>query len=122
MSKSDPDSAIFMEDTREDVQRKIKKSFGPPQIVKENPIIDYCEHIILPAQGLLRVNRKEEFGGPKTYTNFDDLVADYKSGECHPGDLKPAVAEALNKLLQPVRDHFANDPYAKKLLETIRGW
>lgn len=99
MSKSDPDSAIFMEDTREDVQRKIKKSFGPPLIVKENPIIDYCEHIILPAQGVLRVNRKEEFGGPKTYTNFDDLVADYKSGECHPGDLKPAVADALNNLL-----------------------
>jgi hypothetical protein len=21
-----------------------------------------------------------------------------------------------------VRDHFANDPYAKKLLETIKGW
>ena len=30
MSKSDPDSAVFMEDTREDVVRKIKKSFCPP--------------------------------------------------------------------------------------------
>lgn len=122
MSKSDPDSAIFMEDTREDVARKIKKSFCPPLIIKDNPIIDYCKHIILPALGKLTVNRKEEFGGAKTYTIFDDLVEDFITGELHPGDLKPAVSDAINKLLQPVRDHFANDPYAKKLLETIKGW
>jgi len=40
----------------------------------------------------------------------------------HPGDIKPSVARAINKLLQPVRNHFANDPYAKKLLDTIKGW
>ncbi len=32
MSKSDPNSAIFMEDAREDVDRKIKKAFCPPQV------------------------------------------------------------------------------------------
>jgi len=25
-------------------------------------------------------------------------------------------------MLQPVRDHFKKDPYAKKLLETIKTW
>ena len=30
MSKSDPDSAIFMEDTVEDVKRKLKKAYCPP--------------------------------------------------------------------------------------------
>ena len=30
MSKSDPDSAIFMEDSVEDVNRKIKKGYCPP--------------------------------------------------------------------------------------------
>lgn len=122
MSKSDPDSAIFMEDTREDVVRKIKKSFCPPEIIKDNPIIDYCKHIILPALGSISVTRKEEFGGPKTYTTYEDLEADFKAGELHPGDLKPSVAAAINDLVQPVRDHFSRDPYAKKLLETIRGW
>lgn len=29
MSKSDPDSAIFMEDTVEDVNRKIRRAFCP---------------------------------------------------------------------------------------------
>ena len=33
MSKSDPDSAIFMEDTEADLKRKIKKAFCPPEIV-----------------------------------------------------------------------------------------
>jgi len=41
MSKSDPDSAIFMEDTVEDVNRKIKRAFCPPLIVHENPVFDY---------------------------------------------------------------------------------
>ena len=33
MSKSNPDSAIFMEDTPEDVNRKIKKAFCPEKII-----------------------------------------------------------------------------------------
>jgi tyrosyl-tRNA synthetase len=49
MSKSDPDSAIFMEDTLEDVNRKIKKSFCPEKIVASNPILDYCKNIIFPS-------------------------------------------------------------------------
>jgi tyrosyl-tRNA synthetase len=36
--------------------------------------------------------------------------------------LKPAVAKAINKLLQPVRDHFSSNAYAKNLLETIKRW
>jgi tyrosyl-tRNA synthetase len=43
MSKSDPDSAIFMEDSAEEVERKIKKSYCPPGIAKENPILDYTK-------------------------------------------------------------------------------
>ena len=47
MSKSDPESAIFMEDTADDVKRKIKKAYCPPQVVEKNPIIDYAKHIVL---------------------------------------------------------------------------
>ena len=34
MSKSDPNSAIFMEDTEAEVKTKIKKAFCPPQQVR----------------------------------------------------------------------------------------
>lgn len=33
MSKSDPNSAIFMEDTAEDVKKKISKAYCPPTII-----------------------------------------------------------------------------------------
>ena len=122
MSKSDPDSAIFMEDTREDVTRKIKKSFCPPGVVKGNPILDYCVSIIFPSFGHLLVDKKPENGGPKDYQSYEELVADYESDQLHPGDLKPAVTKAINDLLQPVRDHFQNDPYARELLAKIKQW
>jgi tyrosyl-tRNA synthetase len=50
------------------------------------------------------------------------LEADYKSEALHPGDLKPAVAKALNEIIEPVRQHFKNDPDAKKLLEQVRSY
>jgi tyrosyl-tRNA synthetase len=42
MSKSDPNSAIFMEDSEGDVNVKIKKAFCPPQvgmIITTTPIL-----------------------------------------------------------------------------------
>lgn len=120
MSKSDPDSAIFMEDTAEDVSRKIKKAYCEPRSVGENPILDYCKSIIFPANDriVIKFNDKE----PKVYTTYESLVADYREDIIGPGELKKAVAEAINALLQPVRDHFTNDPYARGLLTQIKTW
>ena len=104
MSKSDPDSAIFMEDTIDDVNRKIKKSFCPEKVVELNPILDYCKNIIIPSFGTFTIQIKNV--GLRDYTTYETLAADFTEGTLHPGDLKPAVAAAINKLLQPVRDHF----------------
>ncbi len=46
-------------------------------------------------------------------------VVDFGSLQIHPSELKPAVTDALNAILQPVRDHFAKGD-AKKLLDTVR--
>ncbi|MFX1385503.1 MAG: tyrosine--tRNA ligase, partial [Promethearchaeota archaeon] len=45
MSKSDPDSAIFMLDSPNDVKRKINKAYCPPNQVHENPVLEYCKYI-----------------------------------------------------------------------------
>ena len=120
MSKSDPDSAIFMEDTVEDVNRKIKKAFCPEKQIKDNPIIDYVRYIIFEKFSPVLIKTKDT--GDLFYTNYEDLRVDYEEGKIHPVDLKQAVAGYINKLLQPVRDHFEKDPYAKKLLDTIKKW
>ncbi len=57
----------------------------------------------------------------REYTSYEEVVEDYGSGALHPGDLKPALAKALNAILQPVRDHFAADERAKKLLAQVRS-
>eukprot|EP00700_Malawimonas_jakobiformis_P003795 EC726709.1.p1 GENE.EC726709.1~~EC726709.1.p1 ORF type:complete len:163 (+),score=39.16 EC726709.1:53-541(+) len=71
MSKSDPESAIFMEDSAADVNRKIKRAFCPPGIVKDNPILDYCRTIIFPSLGSITVERSDTNGGNKYIFDFD---------------------------------------------------
>ena len=122
MSKSDPNSAIFMEDTEQEVKTKLKKSFCPPAIVEGNPCIAYAHQIVMPWFKGFSVERPEQNGGNKTYTTREELEADYLSGALHPGDLKAALVKGINIILQPVRDHFKNDPDAKKLLDTVKKY
>lgn len=53
---------------------------------------------------------------------WEELVADYESGALHPGDAKPALARAINLILEPVRAHFATDPDARQLLATVKKY
>ncbi|KAH7290861.1 hypothetical protein KP509_30G066700 [Ceratopteris richardii] len=122
MSKSDPNSAIYMEDEEAEVNVKIKKAFCPPQVTKENPCIEYVEYIILPWFGRFEVLRKEQDGGDKVYESMDDIITDYESGALHPSDLKSNLSKALNKILQPVRDHFKNNAEAAKLLKKVKAY
>lgn len=122
MSKSDPDSAIFMQDTAVDVERKIKQAFCPEKIVNGNPILDYTKHIIFGSYGKFTIPRKEKNGGDITYESYQKLEEDFVAGQLHPGDLKPAVAKALNDLIEPVRQHFINDPDARELLKKIQSY
>lgn len=122
MSKSDPNSAIFMEDTEQEVKTKIKKAFCPPCEEEGNPCLAYVRHIVMPWSGEFMVERKEENGGDRKYTDYDTFVAEYKAGDLHPGDLKPSLAKAINKILQPVRDHFENDAEAKALLKQVKSY
>ncbi|XP_057742137.1 tyrosine--tRNA ligase 1, cytoplasmic [Arachis stenosperma] len=122
MSKSDLSSSIFMEDEEADVNVKIKKAYCPPQIVEGNPCLEYIKYLVLPWFHEFTVERSESNGGNKTFKTFEELTAAYESGEVHPGDLKPALSKALNKILEPVRQHFKNDKNAKELLKKIKAY
>ncbi|CBI34667.3 hypothetical protein VitviT2T_001970 [Vitis vinifera] len=122
MSKSDPSSSIFMEDEEAEVNVKIKKAYCPPKVVEGNPCLEYVNYIIFPWFNEFKVERKAENGGDKIFKSYEELIADYENGELHPGDLKPSLSKALNKILQPVRDHFANDSNAKDLLKRVKAY
>lgn len=50
------------------------------------------------------------------------MEADYLSGALHPSDMKPALAAALNAILQPIRDHLAIDADAKRLQQEVKAF
>jgi tyrosyl-tRNA synthetase len=121
-SKSDPSSAIFMEDTEAEVNVKIKKCYCPPQELEGNPVIDYIQHVVFLAGRPFEVKRTQDNGGDKVYTSIEEVKKDYVSGALHPGDAKSGLAAAINALLQPVRDHLAKDPEAAKLCKQVRQY
>jgi tyrosyl-tRNA synthetase len=121
MSKSNPDSAIFMTDSPAEVERKIMNAYCPAKQVDENPIIEYCKYLIFERQPELIVERPSKFGGELRLKGFDELAAAYAAGKLHPQDLKKAVAAVLNELLEPVRKHFSKGK-PKQLLEQVQGF
>jgi tyrosyl-tRNA synthetase len=140
MSKSDPDSAVFMEDSAEDVGRKIMNAYCPIQeeevstdnkkeemdaedagkasmhLVEEkikNPCLDYIKNIIFSAP-----DAKFTVGGT-IYTDFDTVRDKFLGGEMSEEELKKGLIDALNALLEPVRTHFSTDETAKDLLAKV---
>ncbi|RNF04261.1 putative tyrosyl-tRNA synthetase [Trypanosoma rangeli] len=131
MSKSDPDSAIFMEDTKEDVERKICHAYCPrsrqrKEEVSEdgapvpnedkNPVLDYYQHVIYSRPGA-----KITVSGT-TYKTYEELEEAFVDGAITEASLKDTLAVELNALLEPVRQHFAHDPHAAELLEKVKSF
>ncbi|KAK1938598.1 putative tyrosyl-tRNA synthetase [Babesia divergens] len=115
MSKSIPNSAIFMEDTEAEVNAKIKSAWCPEREVTDNPCIAYFDLIIFPIYNTVTITRRPKDGGDVQYNSQQELEDDFKSGKLHPADLKASLASYINKLLQPVRDYFQNNPEAHQL-------
>ena len=122
MSKSKPDTAIFMTDTFEDITRKLKKAHFPEKEVTENPILEYCKYIIFESFDTLTVKRPEKFGGDLLFSSYIELEAAFAKGDVHPLDLKTAVAEYLDRMLSPIREKLANNAQAKALAEQIKSF
>ncbi|KAE9589239.1 putative tyrosine--tRNA ligase [Lupinus albus] len=111
-----------MEDEEAEVNLKIKKAFCPPKVVEKNPCLEYVKYLILPWFNEFNVERSAGNGGDKTFKNFEELAADYESGQLHPADLKSALSKSLNKILEPVRVHFKTDKDAKELLKRVKAY
>ncbi len=120
MSKSNPDSAIFMLDTPEDISRKIKKAYCPAKEINENPILEYCKYIIFERIDTFKIERPEKFGGNIEFETYSDLETDYSQGNIHPMDLKKAVIKYLDNLIKPIREHFEKDKNAKELYDFVK--
>lgn len=117
MSKSKPDSAIFVHDSSEEISRKLAKAWCPERQADGNPVLDFAKQVVFHERASLDVERPEKYGGPVSFGSYDDLQAAYVSGKLHPTDLKKAVASGLDSVVSPVREHFRGS----KVFEEVQG-
>jgi tyrosyl-tRNA synthetase len=118
MSKSSPNSAVFLHDSPEEISKKLKNAFCPPEI-EGNPVIDIMRLIAFPKLGSIRIDRPTKYGGPVDFKSFDELRDAYISGKLHPQDLKKGAAESMSQILEPVRQYFEKHPANLKKVKEL---
>ncbi|MBO8183778.1 MAG: tyrosine--tRNA ligase [Archaeoglobus sp.] len=118
MSKSVPNSAIFVHDSEEVIRRKIRRAFCPLKQVKGNPVIDLIEKIIFNKFQEFVVSQRD--GDEIVFDSPEELKAEFAKGELHPGDLKDSVANYINEIVTPIREHFEKNRKARELFNRIK--
>jgi len=111
MSKSKPDSAIFIHDSEEDIKKKLRGAYCPEKSAESNPVLEMCEHFVFRSErATLHVERPAKFGGDAEFTSYKEVEEAYTAGKLHPMDLKSSVAASLIKTLEPSRKYFEKRP------------
>ena len=116
MSKSKPDTSIFLNDSTEVIRKKISKAYCPPE-AEGNPILALAKHIVFREQKEFTVTRPAKFGGDVTFASYEEVEKAYLGKALHAADLKSGVAEAMDSAVAPIRSHFEKKP---ELLEVFK--
>mmetsp|Transcript_14158 Transcript_14158/g.30892 ORF Transcript_14158/g.30892 Transcript_14158/m.30892 type:complete len:831 (-) Transcript_14158:26-2518(-) len=147
MSKSDPDSAVFMEDSADDVHRKIMNAYCPSASTTEaaaaaaatkksdeeqedagkesmnlsgDTLKNPCLDYI---QNIIFSPPGATFtAGDTTFQDFASVKEAFLSQKITEEQLKGGLIKELNQLLEPVRQHFTNDERAKDLLAKVQQY
>ena len=105
-------TTISMEDTAEDLERKVNGAFCPPTRdpapdadgnEREHPVLQLFRYHVFPRFESVTVERPDEYGGNVTYGDYESLAAALEAGELHPADAKSALAGSLDELIAPGR-------------------
>jgi tyrosyl-tRNA synthetase len=120
MSKSKPETCIFLYDTPEEIRQKMVRAFCPEKTIQFNPVLDITKHIIFREANILTMERPAKFGGSIEFQSYQELETAYVQGKLHPQDLKNTVAEQLVKILEPVRTYFKNNKEAAQCLDVVK--
>ncbi len=124
MSKSKPDTCIFVHDSPSEIERKIMKAYCPPPLlssgqatdIEYNPVVDWTINLILPLKNNINIKIQS---GAKNYKNKESLINDYQNEIIHPMDLKEAVIKELQQILNPIYKHFQSGRPQKLLGELM---
>ena len=117
MSKSDPNSGIFIHNTDEEIKKKISKAWCEEANIQNNPLLEISKTVIFHEFSEMKVERPEKFGGNVSYSNYKQLETDFVEKKLHPGDLKQTVGNYLVKIISPIREKLN---LSDELSETIK--
>jgi len=122
MSKSKPESAIFVHDLPDVVRSKILSAYCPPRVVEFNPVIEINKYLLFQQPGfVLHIERPSQYGGSIDIYSVKELEDLYSQGKIHPLDLKNATAEALIKMLENIRVKLFSSRETVKLIEELEA-
>lgn len=120
MSKSDPNSGIFIHDTDKEVATKVSKAWCPQGHIQNNPLLEILQNIIFHERKEITLSRPEKFGGNTAYYNFSDVQNDFADKKIHPADLKKTISHNLIEILGPIRNKIPlNDELYNDIQRTI---
>lgn len=104
MSKSDPNSGIFIHNSNEEILNKIKKAWCEEGNILNNPLLEISKSIIFHEFNEIKIERPEKFGGNAEYFEYKQLESDFRERKIHPSDLKQTVGNYLVKVISPIRE------------------
>ncbi|MEM0373787.1 MAG: tyrosine--tRNA ligase [Sulfolobaceae archaeon] len=119
MSKSKPETAIFVSDPPEEVEGKLINAYCPKGVVENNPVLQILKYIIFPRISTFKIERESRYGGDIEVKSYDEAERLYVEGKIHPLDLKRATAKYLNSILDPIRKSIQSKPEMEKLVKEI---
>jgi len=103
MSSSVKESFISIRDSKESIREKINRAYCKQGDIQNNPVLAIARLVIFPKFEEINVRREAKYGGNLRFKNYHELENAFESGKLHASDLKNAVAEALNEIIEPIR-------------------
>jgi tyrosyl-tRNA synthetase len=101
MSKSNPDNAIFMDDRKEDIKRKINKAFCEEGNIVINPLLDWIEHLVFPILGKFVLPGNEKWNETEVvFEEFITLKEQFQEKIVHPSRIKAGMIKHINEMLK----------------------
>ena len=104
MSKSDPNSGIFIHNTDNEIKKKINKAWCEETNIQNNPLLEIARTIIFHEFKEINIERPEKFGGNISYNKYEQLEKDFSEKKLHPGDLKQTIGNYLIEVISPIRE------------------
>jgi len=107
MSKTNPNSTIFIHDSPDEIRTKIKKAWCEEGNIENNPLLEISKQILFHDFDEVKVERPEKFGGNVSFSEYAELESAFAKKELHPTDLKQTVAELLVPIVSALADKLS---------------